>query len=101
MRWTCIFLVVLVSLWGLGFSIIAWFSCSPIRGAWERNIGAKCWAFGLGDVQTFITMFEVHSASNMGFDLAICLTPLVLFRTPNLRRKNALAMAGVFSFGAM
>ncbi|CAO2658584.1 Nn.00g063070.m01.CDS01 [Neocucurbitaria sp. VM-36] len=46
-------------------------------------------------------MFKAYSASNMAFDFAIFLTPLVLFGTPNLRLKNVLAMAGVFAFGAI
>ncbi|KAF2035620.1 hypothetical protein EK21DRAFT_54601 [Setomelanomma holmii] len=100
-RWTCLTLLVLVSLWGLSFFIVGWFPCFPIRGAWNRNIGAKCYGFGLGDVQNFIIMFKIHSASNMTFDLAIFLTPLILFGKPNLKPRNLVAMAGVFAFGAL
>ncbi|KAJ4365122.1 hypothetical protein N0V83_008740 [Neocucurbitaria cava] len=101
MRWTCIALLGLVSIWGLGFFFVAWFPCFPVRGSWERTIGAKCYGFGLGDVQSFIALFKIFSASNMAFDLAIFLTPLVLFRTPNLRMKTIVAMVGLFAFGAL
>lgn len=101
MRWICIFLLVIVSLWGLGFTIVAWFPCFPVRGAWDRTIGAKCYGFGFGDLQSFIDMFKAHSASNMTFDVVIFLTPMGLFWTPNLRLKNVLAMIGVFAFGGM
>ncbi|KAG9190525.1 hypothetical protein G6011_08613 [Alternaria panax] len=37
----------------------------------------------------------------MMFDIFIFLVPMVLFRTPNLRYKNVMAMAGVFTFGAV
>ncbi|KAF1849755.1 uncharacterized protein K460DRAFT_390421 [Cucurbitaria berberidis CBS 394.84] len=101
MRKICIGLLVLVSLWGLGFSIVGWFPCFPVRGFWQRTIGAKCYGFGFGNVQSFIAMFKAHSASNMVLDFIIFLTPLVLFRTPHLRVKNVLAMTGVFAFGAI
>lgn len=93
-------MLTLVSIWGLGFFIIGWFPCFPVRGAWERNIGARCYGFGLGDVQEFIAIYKAHSASNMVFDIAIFLTPLVLFTRPSLKRRSLLAMGGVFVFGA-
>lgn len=46
-------------------------------------------------------MFQVHSATNMVFDLAVFAIPLVLFRAPNLKGKNFLALAGIFSIGAV
>lgn len=101
MRWTCIVLIVVVTLWGIGFSFSGWFACNPVRGAWNRTIPAKCVGFGFGDVGGLIVMFTAHSATNMTFDIIIFLAPMVLFRTPNLRLKNAIAMAGIFTFGAL
>lgn len=101
MKWTCVVLLVLVSLWGVGFSMIGWVPCLPVRGAWDRRSGAKCYGFGFREKEEFVLMFEAHSASNMAFDIAIFLTPLILFRTPNLKTKSLLAMAGIFAFGAM
>lgn len=101
MRITCFILLGLVSVWGLGFSIAAWFPCFPISGAWHRTDGAKCYGFGFAHVNEFVAMFTAHSASNMAFDLAIFMTPMVLFGRPNLKAKSRLAMAGVFLFGAM
>lgn len=101
MRWTCIVLLVILSLWGLGFFIVGWFPCFPVRGAWQREINAKCYGFGLHDVPSFVNLFKAYSASNMAFDIVVFVVPLVLFRTPNLRMKNAFAMSGVFAFGAV
>jgi hypothetical protein len=100
MRWICIIEITVVALWGLAFFIIGWFPCFPVRGAWERDIGATCYGFGLGDVQEFILMFKFHSASNMVLDFAVFLTPMVIFRSPNLKTKNVLGIIGVFGFGA-
>ncbi|KAF1934771.1 hypothetical protein EJ02DRAFT_439661 [Clathrospora elynae] len=101
MRWICIGLLVTISLWGLAFSMVGWFACFPIQGTWDRTVPAKCYGFGFGDVPGFIAAFKAHSASNMMFDILIFITPMILFRTPHLRPKNLLAMAGVFTFGAV
>ncbi|KAH7084880.1 hypothetical protein BKA63DRAFT_4610 [Paraphoma chrysanthemicola] len=101
MRWICLTLLVLVSLWGLGFAFIGWFPCFPVRGAWERTIGAKCYGYGLGDVREFVAIFKAHSASNMAFDLIIFMIPLILYTTPNLKFRNLVAMTGMFALGAL
>jgi hypothetical protein len=100
MWWTCIVLLVTVTLWGIGFSFLAWFPCFPVRGYWDRSVPAHCYGYGLGNVADFVNIYKAHSASNMAFDIAIFLTPLVLFGRPSLKAKNLLAMAGIFTFGA-
>ena len=100
MRWTCIVLLVAVSLWGIGFSFVSLVPCFPVRGFWDRTINAHCYGYGLSNVADFVNIYKAHSASNMAFDIAIFLTPLVLFGRPSLKAKNLLAMAGIFTFGA-
>jgi hypothetical protein len=101
MRWVCIVLLVIVTLWGIAFSFVGWFPCFPVRGAWDRQINAKCYGFGLRTVEEFVMMFRIHSATNMVLDVAIFLTPMVIFRTPRLKVKNLLAMTGIFAFGGV
>jgi hypothetical protein len=103
MRWLCIAMICFVSLWGMAYSITAWFPCFPLKGMWDREHypDAKCYGFGFADLDSFEAMFESHTAINMLLDFAIFATPLVLFRTPNLKSRNLLAMAGVFTFGAL
>jgi hypothetical protein len=101
MRWVCIGLITLVSLWGLAFTFMGWFPCFPVRGAWERGIGAKCYGFGYADTKEFVSMFKAHSASNMVLDVCVFLTPMIIFRTPKLKTKNMLALTGIFTFGGM
>jgi len=103
MRWICLGLLALISVWGIAFSIVGWFPCFPPRAYWKNELrlsGAKCYGFGLGDVQEFVDIYKAHSASNMAFDVAVFLTPLVLFGKPNLKPKSLIAMAGVFALGA-
>jgi hypothetical protein len=80
---------------------MGWFSCRPVKAYWNRTVNAKCYGFGFGDRESFIAMFQAHSATNMFFDLAVFAVPLILFRTPHLKLKNVLALAGVFTFGAV
>lgn len=101
MRWICIGLLVAVILWGAAFAFIAWFPCFPVRGYWDRTVPAKCYAFGFGNLKEFVMTYKAQSATNMMFDVAIFVAPMILFGTPNLRRKNIIAMVGVFSFGAV
>lgn len=101
MRWVCLSLLVVITLWGVGFSSVGWFSCAPVSGYWSRTVESKCYGFGYGDRESFIAMFEAHSASNLFFDLAVFVTPMVLFRTPNLKFKNVLTLIGVFTIGAV
>ncbi|KAF1921699.1 hypothetical protein BDU57DRAFT_436789 [Ampelomyces quisqualis] len=101
MRRVCLTLLSIVTLWGLAFAFAGWFPCFPVRGAWQHRIGAKCYGFGLSDVQEFFIMYKIHSASNMVLDFMIFMTPMVIFKTPTLKVKNLLAMAGVFAFGGI
>jgi hypothetical protein len=110
MRWVCIGLLVAVGLWGLTFSFMAWFPCFPVKAYWDRTTRAtnysskpdyKCYGFGFAEDTSFVATYKAHSTSNMMFDVLIFLAPMVLFRTPNLKFKNIVAMAGVFTFGAV
>lgn len=101
MRLICIALLVLISFWGLAYSILAWFPCSPIRGYWHRQINPKCWGYGMSDKESFVATFTSHAASNMVFDFVVFVTPMVLFAEPRLKRKSVLGMAGVFVFGSV
>jgi hypothetical protein len=101
MRWVCIGLITIVSLWGLAFTLMGWFPCFPIRGAWDRSIGAKCYGFGYDNTAEFVSLFKAHSATNMVLDICVFLTPMIIFKTPKLKTKSLLALSGVFTFGGM
>ena len=101
MRWVCLGLLTIVVLWSMAFAFMAWFPCFPVRGCWDRSFTANCYGFGFGSLSGFINMYNAQSATNMILDVAIFVAPMVLFRTPNLRKKNVIAMTGVFTFGAV
>lgn len=96
-------LLILISAWGITYGFMAWVPCFPPKAYWLRHDYpyAKCYGFGFADPKDFTALFESHTALNMVFDITIFLTPMVLFSKPNLRKKNLLAMAGIFILGAM
>jgi hypothetical protein len=103
MRWICWSLLVIITLWGIAFSILAWVPCVPVAGYWDRfsHPNAKCWGFGFATIESFIAVFVSHTSLNMVFDFLVFVTPMVLFTKPNLRKKNVITMAGIFVIGAM
>jgi hypothetical protein len=80
-RTITLILLTIVSLWGLAFTFMAWFPCFPVSGFWN-------------------TLFA-FSGSNMILDIAIFLLPLTEYFKPDLRRKQVLAMTGLFALGSV
>jgi hypothetical protein len=103
MRWTCIVLLVVISLWGLAYSILAWVPCMPVPAFWNRldYPNAKCWGFGFSNIDDFVALFESHTAMNMTFDLVVFVTPMILFKKPNLKKKNIFAIVSIFVLGGV
>ncbi|KAF2260098.1 hypothetical protein CC78DRAFT_571419 [Lojkania enalia] len=102
MKWMSIAEIAIIGIWGFTFGFMAWFPCFPVKGFWNRiTTHPTCYGFGFHDAESFVVTFEVHTAMNMVFDLAVFLTPMVLFKRKELKRKNFLALTGVFTIGAI
>lgn len=101
LRYICITLLAIVALWGFAFSFLAWFPCLPVSGLWNRTASSKCYGFGYRTLdETRATLFS-FAATNMFFDIVIFLIPLKEFMRPGLRKKEILAMTGLFSMGSL
>jgi hypothetical protein len=101
LRQITIILLGLVTIWGLGFSFLAWFPCIPVSGMWDRASDSKCYGFGdrvLSEVRVTLLVF---AGTNMFFDVVIFAIPLTEYFRPGLRRKQILAMTGLFFLGSM
>ncbi|KAF2115940.1 hypothetical protein BDV96DRAFT_599480 [Lophiotrema nucula] len=96
-------LLVLVTLWGFAYSFMAWFPCFPVAGFWDRtnHPNAKCYGFGFGDINGAMAAFVSFAATNMFFDTAIFLVPMAEYLKPGLRRKEVLALSGLFILGSI
>ncbi|KAJ4367768.1 hypothetical protein N0V86_009890 [Didymella sp. IMI 355093] len=100
-RHITIILTVLVTLWGTAFQFMAWFPCFPIRGFWDKQMDppAKCYAFGYRTTTEAKSTLFAFAGSNMCLDLMIFMVPLTEYFRPNLKRKQAMALTGLFAVG--
>jgi hypothetical protein len=98
-----IVLLTIVSAWGAAFTFMAWFPCFPVSGVWNKHMSppAKCYGFGYRTIQEAKNTLFAFSGSNMTLDLAIFIVPLTEYFKPGLKRKQILAMTGLFSLGSM
>ncbi|KAF2738066.1 hypothetical protein EJ04DRAFT_67926 [Polyplosphaeria fusca] len=103
LRPTCIVLLGIVTVWGVAFSFMAWFPCFPVSGFWDRmqQPPPKCYGFGFADLAGATAAFVGFAATNMFLDLVIFLIPMAEYFKPNLRRKEVLAMTGLFLLGSI
>jgi hypothetical protein len=103
-RIICIVLLVLVTSWGMTFIFMAWLPCFPVSSFWNR-VGnpkaGKCYGFGYRTINEAKYTILAFAATNMMFDLAIFLVPLTEYFSKDIRRKQLLAMTGLFSLGSM
>lgn len=101
LRYVCMILLVVVTIWGIAFSFLGWFPCIPVSGFWHRTASSKCYGFGYRTIEeTRMTLF-LFAGTNMFFDLVIFLIPLTEYSRPGLRRKQVLAMTGLFAIGSI
>lgn len=94
-------MAVFVALWGLSYSIIAWFPCSPVSAYWSLDPEANCWGFASQNPTTFHITFETHSALNMVLDLIILSIPVGLYFESGIQKKTIWGLSGMLFLGAM
>jgi hypothetical protein len=97
----CIVLLCLVAVWGFIFSFMAWVPCFPVSGFWNRGPGTVCYGFGYRTVDEAKNCVLAFAASNMIFDIVIFAVPLSEYFRKDLKRKQLLAMTGLFALGSM
>jgi hypothetical protein len=102
-RITCIVVLCFVVLWGAAFSFMAWVPCLPVSGFWNRlqTPAPRCFAFGYRTIKEAKYFILGFASSNMFLDIVVFLIPLTEYLKPGLRRKQILAMTGLFILGAM
>lgn len=101
LRWISIGLLVIVASWGLAFSFLAWFPCLPVSGFWHRTANSKCYGFGYRTADEAKMTLFTFAGTNMFFDIVIFMIPLTEYFRPGLRKKQILAMTGLFAMGSL
>jgi hypothetical protein len=96
-----IFLIIVSSLWGMAFFLLAVFPCNPIAKDWNTSLEGTCVGWGSKNPDHFFSMFTGHSASNMVLDLVVLLTPLPFLGTLRIAGKSKAGLITLFAFGCV
>lgn len=96
LRWACLILLVIVTTWGIAFTILAFFPCQPVNAYWDRSIpNHKCWGYGSVDPGPFVAIYSAQAAINMWLDLCIYLIPITLFFRSDLTKNAKRGLSGL------
>lgn len=103
-----IFVVVLiyvVSLWGLAWTVLAWFPCNPVSAHWDfTDTTSACWGYGARLVSDFTLTFYNHAASNMLLDIIVITLPVAsksLWNTADLQKRSRIGTVGLLALGGL
>lgn len=98
-------LIVITSIWGIVYSVLAWVPSWPISADWTfTNNDATRYGYGTDDKDTFATTFLVHGASNMAIDIAVFCVPLFsrsMWITAGRQRQSRVALICLYGLGVM
>jgi hypothetical protein len=98
-RLVTISLIVISSLWGTAFVLLAIFPCTPITKYWNFQQDGSCIGWGTKDPARFVPMFIGHSASNMVLDMLVLLTPLPFLSMLRIAGNSKRGLITLFTLG--
>ncbi|KAI4619067.1 hypothetical protein J4E83_006019 [Alternaria metachromatica] len=94
-------MILICSLWGLTFFMLALFPCNPIRKNWNPTLQGTCIGWGSKDPADFFHMFLGHAVSNCLLDILVLLVPLPFVTTLRIAGKSRAGLVGLFSLGCV
>lgn len=83
---TCIIIAII-------FFCVIIFSCSPVRGLWDKSINAKCYEIR--------NVYIAHTAMILTIDIAIVVVPMRLVWNLHANIATKGAVAGLFLLGSL
>lgn len=93
---------VLIGVWGIVFSFMAWFPCFPVSGYWNfLTEDATCYGFGSEYAANFVSIYECHAGMNMVFDVIVLALPMSIYFEKDTTRQVRLGLIGLFIMGTM
>jgi hypothetical protein len=94
-------LLVVTSVWGVIYTCLALFSCSPIKKNWQYTMPGKCIGWGTKDPDVFFPSWVAHNATNLALDMTILLLPVPFFKRLRMVGKTRLGLIALFVMGAV
>lgn len=103
---TCRWLMILVALWGLAYSAIAWIPCNPVSDYWLIDFevdtsNVKCYGYGSQNITAFKATYESHAAVNMLLDLLVMVLPVPLYFYKDAQTRTRLGLVGILLMGTV
>ncbi|PSR88581.1 hypothetical protein BD289DRAFT_498805, partial [Coniella lustricola] len=95
-------LIVITSIWGIIYSVLAWVPCVPVYADWDFTASASRYGYGSDDKDVFAQTFMIHGACNMAIDVAIFSLPLFsrsMWATAGRARQSRIAMLSLYILG--
>lgn len=99
--YACLGSAVFVALWGLTYSILAWFPTVPVSGYWELTEPAARYAYGSEQADIFVATYESHAAVNMLLDAVVLALAVPLFFKSGMRKKSYWGLLFLFVIGGV
>ncbi|KAK4185150.1 hypothetical protein QBC35DRAFT_29812 [Podospora australis] len=102
----CQYTLGFTALWGLAYSIIAWFPCSNISDYWYiatdgSTNDVKCWGYGSQKIVDFKATYESHAAINVALDLLVMALPIPLYFDSDAHKKTKWGLVGIIVMGTV
>lgn len=94
-------LLIITTLWGTVYTLLALLSCKPIAKNWDIGLPGKCIGWGSKDPHTFFVAWAVHAATNMFFDILVFLLPLPFLRRLRMGGKTRMGLWSLFFMGGI
>ncbi|KAI1340695.1 hypothetical protein F5Y15DRAFT_379630 [Xylariaceae sp. FL0016] len=101
-RRACIVTLVLVSVWGIAFAIVAFFPCWPPRAYWSftmRTERVQCWGIGAHNPNIMYTTILCQAFGNALLDLVVLGLPFLAFISQKLTGRVRIGIIALFCGG--
>jgi hypothetical protein len=101
-RHICLVMFVIVCLWALATSFMAWVPCLPVHAFWDWSVEkGTCYAYGSKYADSHYAIFLAHSIVNISLDLIIFAIPLPLLFRMSTQHRTKLGLIVLIMLGVM
>jgi hypothetical protein len=96
----CRSMIIMISIWGSIFAVIAWVPCVPLEGYWNVSIAdARCWGLGSHDWNEFMRYFVSQAITTALLDFVVFAIPAPLCFETATKRRTRIALLCLFGLG--
>ncbi|KAH8205481.1 hypothetical protein TruAng_000387 [Truncatella angustata] len=104
LRLICWSLLIVSSVWGMIFAILAWIPCAPVYEFWDLTMSRNeknCYGYGSSSRTGFVRSYLSHASFNMTIDIFILSLPVWLVVRKTNVPTNRLGLVGLLGGGCV